>query len=89
MINSLDTQDSFPYPQPTQKQLLINRRTKYACFKLCRKEEQTILPCNYDKEQCKYGYTCHAIGHNIVFTQDIIFDYLTIGKKSPVLKLNY
>jgi len=25
----------------------------------------------------------------IVLTQDIIFDYLTTGKKSPVLKLNY
>ena len=33
--------------------------------------------------------TIHAGGHDIVLTQDIIFDYLTTGKKSPVLKLNY
>jgi hypothetical protein len=30
--------------------------------------------------------TIHAIEHDIVLTQDIIFDYLTTGKKSPVLK---
>jgi len=126
-----------------------HRRTKYACFKACRKEEQPILfPCDYDKEQCKYGYTCytyfsngyrkfgpalphnaiyqklkplrtgiertfglvkenryrmeetnfykgidnvtiHTVEHDIVLTQDIIFDYLKTGKKSPVLKLNY
>ena len=33
--------------------------------------------------------TIHAVEHDIVLTQDIIFDYLTTGKKSPVLKLNY
>jgi hypothetical protein len=33
--------------------------------------------------------TIHTIEHDIVLTQDIIFDYLTTGKKSPVLKLNY
>jgi len=31
--------------------------------------------------------TIHAIEHDIVLTQDIIFDYLYAGKKSPVLKL--
>jgi len=33
--------------------------------------------------------TIHAVEHDIVLTQDIIFDYLTTGKKSPVLNLNY
>ena len=33
--------------------------------------------------------TIHTVEHDIVLTQDIIFDYLTTGKKSPVLKLNY
>jgi hypothetical protein len=125
------------------------KRTNYECFKACRKEEQPILfPCDYDKEQCKYGYTCytyfsngyrkfgpalphnaiyqklkplrtgiertfglvkenrcrmeetnfyrgidnvtiHTVEHDIVLTQDIILDYLTTRKKSPVLKLNY
>jgi len=31
----------------------------------------------------------HAVEHDIVITQDIIFDYLRTGKKIPVLKLNY
>ena len=33
--------------------------------------------------------TIHAIEHDIVLTQDIIFDYLKSGKLSPVLNLNY
>lgn len=33
--------------------------------------------------------TIHAIEHDIVLTQDIIFDYLKTGKKSSVLNLNY
>lgn len=33
--------------------------------------------------------TIHVIEHDIVLTQDIIYDYLATGKKSPVLKLNY
>jgi len=33
--------------------------------------------------------TIHAIEHDIVLTQDIIFDYLKSGKISPVLNLNY
>ena len=124
------------------------RRTKYACFKVCYREPQLILLCDYDKEQSKYGFTrytyfvdgyrkygpalphsaiyrklkplrtgiertfglvkenryrmeqtnlyrgienvtIHAIEHDIVLTQDIIFDYIMTGKKSPVLKLNY
>ena len=32
----------------------------------------------------------HApIEHDIALTQDIIFDYVKIGKLSPVLNLNY
>jgi hypothetical protein len=124
------------------------RRTKYACFKVCHKEPQLILLCDYDKEQSKYGFTwytyfsdgyrkygpalphsaiyrklkplrtgiertfglvkenryrmeqtnlyrgidnvtIHAIEHDIVLTQDITFEYIMTGKKSPVLKLNY
>lgn len=124
------------------------RRTKYACVKLCQKAEQMILPCDFVKEQYRFGYICHtyfadgyrkygpalphsaiyqkmtplrtgiertfglvkenryrmeqtnfykgidnvtihAVEHDIVLTQDIIFDYLMTGKKSPVLKLNY
>lgn len=124
------------------------RRTKYACYKSCLKSQQGTLPCDYVKEQYRYGFICHtyfadgyrkygpalphsmiykklkplrtgiersfglvkenryrmeatncykgienvtihAIEHDIVLTQDIIFDYLTTGKKSPVLKLNY
>ena len=33
------------------------RRTKYACFKVCYREPQIILLCDYDKEQSKYGFT--------------------------------
>lgn len=33
--------------------------------------------------------TIHVIEHDIVLTQDIIFDYIKTGKISPVLNLNY
>jgi len=33
--------------------------------------------------------TIHALEHDIVLTQDIIFDFLKTGKISPVLNLNY
>jgi hypothetical protein len=125
------------------------KRTKYACFKVCEKFEQLLLfPCEYFKEQYKFGctwyiyfkdgyrkygpavphsliykklkpfrtgiertfglvkenryrmeisniykgidnVTIHAIEHDIVLTQDIIFDYMKSGKISPVLNLNY
>jgi hypothetical protein len=125
------------------------RRTKYACFKVCKKSDQPLLfSCDYLKEQYKHGYsrytcfndgyrkygpalphtliykklkpfrtgiertfalvkesryrmeasnfykgidnvTIHAIEHDIVLTQDIIFDYIKTGKISPVLNLNY
>ena len=31
----------------------------------------------------------HAIEHDIVLTQDIIYDYIKLGKISPVINLNY
>jgi hypothetical protein len=125
------------------------RRTKYACFKVCKKSKQPLLfSCDYVKEQLKFGYSCytyfangyrkygpavphsliykklkpfrsgiertfglvkenryrmeisnsytgidnvtiHIIEHDIVLTQDIIFDYIKTGKISPVLNLNY
>ena len=33
--------------------------------------------------------TIHAIEHDIVLTQDIIYDYIKLGKISPVINLNY
>ena len=33
--------------------------------------------------------TIPTVEHDIVLTQDIIFDYLVTGKKNSVLKLNY
>ena len=53
-----------------------------------------IGPNRYRMEQTKIyrgidNVTIHAIEHDIVLTQDIIFDYIMTGKKSPVLKLNY
>jgi hypothetical protein len=33
--------------------------------------------------------TIHAVEHDIVLTQDIIYDYIQTGKLSPVLNLNY
>jgi hypothetical protein len=125
------------------------KRTKYACFKACKKSKQLLLfQCEYIKKQYKFGYSCytyfkngyrkygpavshsliykklkpfrtgiertfglvkenryrmeisnfykgidnvtiHAIEHDIVLTQDIVFDYLKSGKLSPVLNLNY
>lgn len=126
-----------------------HRRTKYACFKVCKKYEQPLLfSCDYVKEQAKFGCSCytyfangyrkygpavphsliykklkpfrtgiertyglvkenryrmemsnsyigidnvtiHVVEHDIVLTQDIIFDYIKTGKISPVLNLNY
>ena len=75
------------------------KRTKYACFKVCRESEQMLPLCNYLKEQSRMeqtnfykgidNVTIHVVEHDIVLTQDIIFDFLTTGKKSPVLNLNY
>ena len=147
------TKDGFPLcpwgvPMKPRGIEYDRKRTKYACFKSCLKRSQPTLPCDYVKEQYRFGYishtyfadgyrkygpalphsaiykklkpfrtgiertfglvkenryrmeqtnlykgidnvTIHAVEHDIVLTQDIIFDYLTTGKKSPVLKLNY
>lgn len=124
-----------------------HQRTKYACFRVCKKSQQRLLfSCEYLKDHYRSGYTCytyfadgyrkygpalphsliykklkpfrtgiertfglvkenryrmetsnsykgldnvtiHVIEHDIVLTQDIIFDYLKSGKLSPVLKL--
>lgn len=35
-----------------------HRRTKFSCFKVCRKSDQPLLlSCEYDKEQYPFGYT--------------------------------
>jgi hypothetical protein len=37
------------------------KRTKYACFKVCKKSKQRLLfSCEYIKEKYKYGYTCRT-----------------------------
>jgi hypothetical protein len=42
-----------------------NRRTKYACFKICERSNQPLLfKCNYVKEQHKFGYTCYTYFSN-------------------------
>jgi hypothetical protein len=139
----------FGFPMKRRGIEYKQRRTKYACFKLCMKSRQPLLfKCDYIKEQYKHGYTCrtyfidgyrkygpalphsliyqklkpfrtgiertfglvkenryrmeisnfykgtdnvtiHVIEHDIVLTQDIIFDYISTGKISPVLNLNY
>ena len=148
------TKDGYPlcpwgFPMKPRGIEYNQRRTKYACFKRCKKSGQPLLfHCEYIKEQYKFGYTCrtyfedgyrkygpavphsfiyrklkpfrtgiertfglvkenryrmeitnfykgidnvtiHAIEHDIVLTQDIIFDYMKSGKISPVLNLNY
>lgn len=56
------------------------KRTKYACFKLCTKSVQPLLfQCEYIKEQYKFGYTFYtyfedgyrkygpAVPHNLIY----------------------
>lgn len=56
------------------------KRTRYACFKICRESEQYLLfLCDYAKEQYKKGYTCYtyfqnsyrkygpAVPHNLIY----------------------
>ena len=138
----------FGFPMKRRGIEYQQKRTKYACFKLCTKSGQPLLfQCDYIKEQYKHGYTCrtyfidgyrkygpalphsliyqklkpfrtgiertfglvkenryrmeisnfykgtdnvtiHAIEHDIVLTQDIVFDYISTGKISPVLNRN-
>lgn len=123
------------------------KRTKYACYKVCKKSNQlSLFSCSYDNEQYRHGYVSytyfknsyrkfgpalpnrniykklkpyrtgiertfglvkenryrmeksnfykgidnvaiHAVEHDIVLTQDIIFDYAKSGKMSSVLNL--
>jgi hypothetical protein len=139
----------FGFPMKRRGIEYQQRRTKFACFRVCTKSVQPLLfQCDYIKEQYKHGYTCrtyfidgyrkygpalphsliyqklkpfrtgiertfglvkenryrmeisnfykgtnnvtiHAIEHDIVLTQDIVFDYIRTGKISPVLNLNY
>jgi hypothetical protein len=125
------------------------KRTRFACFKICKRSPQSALfCCDYDKEQYRVGYTrytyfndsyrkfgpatpntviykklkpfrtgiertyglvkenryrmessnlykgienvsIHVAEHDIVLTQDIIYDYIKDGKRSPILNLNY
>ena len=38
-----------------------HKRTKYACFKGCKKLPQPLLfACDYDKEQNRFGYNCYT-----------------------------
>jgi len=139
----------FGYPMRRRGIEYKQRRTKYACFKLCIESRQPLMfQCDYIKEQYKYGYTTytyfndgyrkfgpalphtliykklkpfrtgiertfglvkenryrmevsnfykgienvniHAIEHDIVLTQDIIFDYMKTGKISPVVNIGH
>jgi len=37
------------------------KRTKYACFKVCKRSKQLLMfPCDYIKEQYKFGYSCYT-----------------------------
>jgi len=37
------------------------KRTKYACFKVCNRSKQLLMfPCDYIKEQYKFGYSCYT-----------------------------
>jgi len=41
------------------------KRTKYACFKVCKKSKQSLLfSCDYIKKQCKFSYSCHTYFKN-------------------------
>jgi hypothetical protein len=60
------TNDGFPlchynFPMRPRGIEYRNRRTKYACFKICEKSNQPLLfKCNYLKEQHKFGYSCYT-----------------------------
>jgi hypothetical protein len=139
----------FGYPMRRRGIEYKQKRTKYACFKLCTKSRQPLMfQCDYIKEQYKYGYTTytyftegyrkygpalphsliykrlkplrtgvertfglvkenryrmevsnfykgidnvniHAIEHDIVLTQDIIFEFIKTGKISPVINIGH
>jgi len=60
------TRDGYPlclfgFPMKPRGIEYKQKRTKYACFKLCTKSGQPLLfQCDYIKEQYKFGYTCRT-----------------------------
>ena len=51
----------FGFPMKRRGIEYQQKRTKYACFKLCTKSGQPLLfQCDYIKEQYKHGYTCRT-----------------------------
>jgi hypothetical protein len=56
-------------------------------FGLVKENRYGMEITNFDKGT--NNVTIHSIEHDIILTQDIIFDYITTGKISPVIKLNY
>jgi hypothetical protein len=59
------TKDGFPLcpwgvPMKPRGIEYDRKRTKYACFKSCLKRSQPTLPCDYVKEQHRFGYICHT-----------------------------
>jgi hypothetical protein len=64
------TKDGYPlcpfgFPMKPRGIEYKQKRTKYACFKLCKKSEQPLLfQCDYIKEQYKSGYTCRTYFNN-------------------------
>jgi hypothetical protein len=64
------TSDGYPlcffgFPMKARGIEYKQKRTKYACFKLCTKSGQPLLfQCDYIKEQYKFGYTCYTYFEN-------------------------
>ena len=69
---------NFPYPGLQGISVLSQKR---------RKSSYRMEITNYYKGIDKVNI--HAIEHDILLTQDIMFDYIKFGKISPVLNLNY
>lgn len=68
------------YPMRTTGIDYVQKRTRYACFKVCRESEQyPLFLCDYDKEHYKKGCTCYtyfqhsyrkygpAVPHNLIY----------------------
>jgi REP element-mobilizing transposase RayT len=60
------TRDGYPlclwgFPMKPRGIEYKQKRTKYACFKICKESGQPLLfQCDYLKEQYKYGYSCRT-----------------------------
>jgi hypothetical protein len=51
----------FGFPMRPRGIEYMQKRTKYACFKLCKNYQQPLLfQCDYIKEQYKSGFTCRT-----------------------------